>query len=99
MVVAVDRLGVVGAARRMKRLGSGEERFDDLVAQNDERGHRSEAAGERLIAAGMTDAADDVLAAKFFQIISGMAGTVWRVSGIAEGADPSGEIGGAEAVG
>jgi hypothetical protein len=97
--VEIDGLGVVRAASGVRGLSGGEERFDDSVAQNDERGHRSETAGERLVAAGMADAANDVLAAKFFHIISGVAGTLARVAVIGEGADPSGDIGGGEAVG
>ena len=99
IVVEIDRLGVVGAASGVTGLSGGEERFDGFVAQNDERGHRSETAGEGLVAAGVADAGNDVLAAKFFQIISGVAGTVARVAVIGEGADPSGDIGGGEAVG
>jgi hypothetical protein len=67
--VGVDRFGVVRTARRVKGLCCGEERFDRVVAENDERGHRPETAGERLVAAGTADAANDVLAAKLFQII------------------------------
>ena len=69
IVVEIDGLGVVGATSGVTGLSGGEERFDGFVAQNDERGHRSETAGERLVAAGMADAANDVLAAKLFGIV------------------------------
>ena len=87
------------AAGRVKRLGSGEERFDRFVAENDERGHRPETIGKRFITARVADAANDVLSAKFFQIVSGMAGTVGCAAVVAEAAHPSGDIGGGAAIG
>src|SRR5215472_8239213 len=41
-----------------------------------QRGDRAEAAGERLVAAGVTDATNDVLAAELFEIVGGVARTV-----------------------
>ena len=99
IVVDIDRFGVVCATRRVTVLSGGEERFDGFVAENDEGGHRPETAGERLVAAGMGDAANDVLAAKLLQVVGSVARTVARVAVIAEGVDPSGDIGGGEAVG
>jgi hypothetical protein len=64
--VEIDRRGVVGAVSGVPGLSAGEERFDGLVAENDEGGHRPETAGERLVVAGVGDAANDVLAAKLF---------------------------------
>lgn len=55
-------------------LGGGEERFDAVVAQDDPSDDRSETAGKRLIATRVADAADDVLAAKFFGIIAAWRG-------------------------
>jgi hypothetical protein len=52
------------AAGWAKRLGGGEERFDGFVAENEQRGHRPEAAGERFVTAAVPDAADDVLPAE-----------------------------------
>ena len=63
VVVGVDGFGVEGATGGVKGPGGGEERFDSFVAKNDERGDRAEAAGERLVAATVADAANDVLAA------------------------------------
>jgi hypothetical protein len=60
----------------VKGPGGGEERFDGLVAENEQGDDRPETAGERFVAAGAADAANDVLAAKLFQIISGVPGTV-----------------------
>ena len=76
IVVGIDRFGVVRAAHWVKGLGGGEERFDGLVAENEQGGDRPETAGERFVAASVADAANDVFAAKLFQIISGVAGTV-----------------------
>ena len=39
------------------------QRFDGFVAEKDERGDRAKPAGERLVAAGVADAANDVLTA------------------------------------
>jgi hypothetical protein len=54
------RVGRSGRKRSAERKG--EERFDGFVAEKDEGGDRSETAGERFVAAGVADAANDVLA-------------------------------------
>jgi len=99
MVVGVDRFWVVRTAGWVERLSGGQEGFDGFVLEDDQRGHGPEAGRERLVAAGVADAANDVFATKFFQIISGVAGAVlqWRV--LAQCAHPSGDVGGGEAVG
>jgi hypothetical protein len=43
---------------------------------SEERRHRPETGQQRLVAAGVADPADDLFAAEFLQIISGVAGTV-----------------------
>ena len=48
IVVGIDRFGVVRAAHWVKGLGGGEERFDGLVAENEQGGDRPETAGERF---------------------------------------------------
>jgi hypothetical protein len=63
------------------------------------RGYRPETTGKRFIAVGVADAANDVLAAKLFQIVCGVARTVLCAAVVAEAADPSGDIGGGEAIG
>ena len=63
VVVGVDGFGVEAAAGWVEGPGGGEERFEGFVAENDQRGDRAEAAGERLVAASVTDATNDVLAA------------------------------------
>ena len=75
VVVAVDRFWVVWSTGWMERF-SGGEGFDRLVAQNHQSGHRPDTARQRLVAAGVADPAHDVLAAKFLQVISGLAGAV-----------------------
>jgi hypothetical protein len=63
VVVGIDGFGVARAAGWVEGPGGGEERFDSFVAENEQRGDRAEAAGERFVAAGMADAANDVFAA------------------------------------
>ena len=69
LVVAVDCSWVLSSMGGGEFLSSGQQRFDGFVAKNDESGNRPEAVGERLVAAGVTDPANDVLAAKLFEII------------------------------
>src|SRR5215472_7067312 len=76
VVVAVDRFWVVWTTDWVERLSGGKEGFDSLVTQNHQGGHRPETARQRFVAAGVADPAHDVLAAKFLQIISGLAGAV-----------------------
>jgi hypothetical protein len=73
LVVGVDRFWVVRAAGWAEMLSGGEKRLDGFVPQNHQRGHRPQAARQRFVAAGMADAADDVFAAEFLQIVSGVA--------------------------
>jgi hypothetical protein len=89
MVVGIDRFGVELAAARVEGPGGGEERFDSFVAENDERGDRAKPAGERFIAAGVADAANDLFAAKLFEIVGGVAGTILG----AALAHPGGDVG------
>jgi hypothetical protein len=76
MVVGVDGFWVVRAAGWAETLSGGEQRLDGFVPQNHQRGHRPQAGRQRFIAAGMADAADDVSAAEFLQIVSGVARAV-----------------------
>jgi hypothetical protein len=52
-----------------------EQGFDGFVSEHEQSGHRPK-TGRHLVTAGVADAADDLFAAKFLQIISGMAGAV-----------------------
>jgi hypothetical protein len=56
------------AAGCAKGLGGGEQGFDGFGAENDERGHRPEAAGESFIGAPAAEVGDDVLAAQLFRL-------------------------------
>jgi hypothetical protein len=76
LVVRIDRCWVVRTAGWVERLSGGKEGFDGFVSEDDQRGHRPEAGRERLVAAGVADAANDLFAAEFLQIISGVAGAV-----------------------
>ena len=76
IVVGVDRFWVVRAARWAEWLSGGEQGFDGFVSENEQRSHRPETGWQRLVAAGVADPADDLFAAEFLQIISGVAGTV-----------------------
>jgi len=76
LVVGIDGFWVVGAASWAEGSSGGEQGVDGFVLQDEQRSHRTEAGRERLVAAGVADPANDVFAAKFLQIISGMTGAV-----------------------
>ena len=76
VVVTVDRLWVAWTTDWVERLSGSKKWFDSLVTQNHQGGHRPQTARQRFVAAGVADAAHNVLAAKFLQIISGLAGAV-----------------------
>ena len=95
VVVGIDGFGVELTSGRVEGLGGGEERFDSFVAENDERGDRAKPAGERFVAASVADAANDLFAAKLFEIVGGVAGTVWCTAL----AHPGRDLGGGEAIG
>ena len=76
MVVGVDRFWVVRAAGWAEWLSGGEQGFDGFVSQNEQRGHRPQTGWQRFVAAGVADAANDLFAAEFLQIVSGVAGAV-----------------------
>src|SRR6267154_4629575 len=69
IVVEIDGLWIVCAARGSEWLSGGEQGFDGFVVEDEERGHRLETGLHRLVAASVADSADDVLAAEFLQII------------------------------
>src|SRR3984893_15593970 len=97
-VVEIDRFWVVRSAPRAEWLSRSEQGFDGFVAQDEERRHRPETGRQRLVAASVADSADDVLAAEFLQIISGVAGNGlwWGLLGAR--ATPSRHVGGGEAI-
>jgi len=99
VVVVVDRFWVVGTTGWVDRLRGGKEGFDSLVTQNHQSGHRPETARQRLVTAGVADPAHDVLAAKFLQVISGLAGAVVSLGLLVGCADPSRNLRGGEAIG
>ena len=99
LVVGVDRFWVVRPAGWVERLSGGQEGFDSFVSEDEQRSHRSEPGWERLVAAGVTDAADDPFAAEFLQIIRGVARAVLAWALFTECAHASGDTGGGEAVG
>ena len=76
MVVGVDRFWVVRAAGWAEWLSGGEKGFDGFVSQNEQRGHRPQTSWQRFVPAGVADAAKDLFAGEFFQIVSGVAGAV-----------------------
>ncbi len=73
-VVCVDRSGIVWAARGSEFLSGGKQRFDGFVSENDQCGDRPQTFRDGLIPASAADAADDLFAAQFLQIISGTGG-------------------------
>ena len=74
-------------------LSGGQQGFDGFVSEDEQRGHRSEPGWQRLVAAGVADPADDVFAAEFLQIISGVAGAVLGWALLTECAHASGHLG------
>src|SRR5215475_4192966 len=74
VVVEIDRFWVVCSTGWAERLSGSEEGLDSLVAENDQGCHRPETGREGLVASGVANPADDVLAAKFLQIVSGVPG-------------------------
>src|SRR6478672_8987542 len=99
VAVRIDRFWVMRPAGWVERLSGGQEGFDSFVSKDEQRSHRSEPGGERLVAAGVADPADDLFAAEFLQIIPGMAGAVLAWVLFTECAHANGDIGGGEAVG
>src|SRR5258705_7184150 len=93
-VVEIDRFWVVRSAPRAEWLSRSEQGFDGFVAQDEERRHRPETGRQRLVAASVADSADDVLAAEFLQIISGVAGGRMWWAFLVGGAQPSPRPGG-----
>ena len=53
--------------------GTGKQRFDDLVAQDDVAAHGPNAGGIGFVATGPVDAVDQLLALEFCQIVGGIA--------------------------
>jgi hypothetical protein len=98
-VVSVDGSEVVCSAGWSESLSGDQQRFDGFVSENEQRGDRPQAGGQRLVAACLADAPDDLLAAEFLQIIGGMAGPVLQLALFAEGPDPSSQVRSRSAVG
>jgi hypothetical protein len=88
VVVSVDGPGVVCSAGWSESLSGRQQRFDGFVSENDQRGERLETGWQRLVAACPADAADDLFAPEFLEIMSGATGAVLRLAVVAEGLDP-----------
>jgi hypothetical protein len=99
IVVAIDGSWILSAMAGGDVLGGREQWFDGFVAENVERSDGPQAGGDRFVATGHADPADDLFAAEFLQIVSGLAGTVGRWVLLIECANLSGQFGGGEAVG
>src|SRR5207302_5322687 len=93
-VVEIDRFWVVRSAPRAEWLSRSEQGFDGFGAQDEERRHRPETGRQRLVAASVADSADDVLAAEFLQIISGVAGTILLFGLLGACGNPGCHVGG-----
>ena len=76
VVVGVDRFWVVRPAGWAEWLSGGEKGFDGFVSQNEQRGHRPQTDWQRFVTASVADAAKDLFAAEFLQIICGVTGAV-----------------------
>jgi len=76
VVVGIDLFGVVRAACGTQRLGGREQRLDGFVSEYQERGDGAKTGRGWLVAPAVADARNDLFAAKFLQIIGGMARAV-----------------------
>src|SRR5258705_13737227 len=74
IVVEIDGLWIVCAARGSEWLSVGEQGFDGFVVEDEERSHRLETGLHRLVAAGVGGPAGEVLSAGGFFIICGGGG-------------------------
>ena len=80
-------------------MSGSQERLKGFVSENEERGHCPKTGGEWVIAASVTDPLNDVFAAKFLQIIGGVARAVLEWPLLAEQAYAGGDIGRGKSVG
>src|ERR1700719_1229165 len=69
IVVEIDGLWIVCAARGSEWLSGGEQGFDGFVVEDEERGHRLETGLHRLVAAGVGGPGGGVRFAGVFYII------------------------------
>jgi len=75
LVVGVDRFWVArrGLGGEVERRRG---RFDSFVSEDEQRSYRSEPGWKRLAPTGVADAADDLFAAEFLQILRGDGGRI-----------------------
>ena len=97
LVVAVDGGPVGGWAASPWYTDSGEDGADDFLAEDDKCGHGAGGLGRDLVAAGASGFDDEVLAAKFAQVIGALADGVVVAAG--DGVDLGYEVGDVEPVG
>src|ERR1700731_454605 len=74
IVVEIDGLWIVCAARGSEWLSGGEQGFDGFVVEDEERGHRLETGLHRLVAAGGGGPAGECPSAGVFSIQRGGGG-------------------------
>src|SRR3990170_686350 len=75
-VMLIDAAPVPRFRSRFGAAGSGENRLDDFLAQDQERRDRAQARGKRMIATGALAFGDEVLPPQFLQVVGGTAGSV-----------------------
>ena len=87
IVVGVECIGVLCAARGSELLSGGQQRPDGFVAKNDQCGEGLETRRYGLVSPCMSNPLDDLFAAQLLQIIGGVAGTVLGFALFAEDSD------------
>src|SRR3990172_10391852 len=75
-VMLIDPAAFLRFAASFGAGGSGENRLDNFLAQDQERRHRAQALGKRVIATGVLAFGDEVLPPQFLQVVGGTAGSV-----------------------
>src|SRR3990170_24913 len=73
LVMLIDAAPVLRFAALFGTAGSGENRLDDFLAQDQERRDHAQALGKRVIAAGALAFGDEVLPPPFLQVVGGTA--------------------------
>src|SRR6267143_502991 len=93
-IMLVDGSEVVGFPPPFKVAGCGQQRLDDLVAQNQQRGQGSQAAWSCLVPTGEFNLVDQFVGAEFFQIVGGAPRSIFEFAWTAQGTNLPGKIGG-----
>src|SRR5207249_3537279 len=93
----VERRTALGFGLSFELAGSGEQRFNDLVAQDEQSTHSPEALRHHLVATGGFDLAHEVFGAKLLQVVGGLTRTIFPLALTTEGANLGSQVRGRKA--